>query len=209
MSLLQAAVELSSDITFAAIRRYRIEERGSTRPFVWQPTRAELCRLKWDRADFALRRITVTRTWNRFGLHETTKSGKKRTVPMNDQVMAVVSRLWKAQRSEFVFCEEDGAPIDIAHMDRYFKRAQKRAGVQKIRFHDMRHTFASHFMMRGGNIYDLQKILRHSTLDMTQRCAHRSPSHLDEAIKIVSFGAGKEGDSSEIVPNAVLTAASI
>jgi integrase len=51
----------------------------------------------------------------------------------------------------------------------------------------MRHTFASHFMMNDGNIYDLQKILGHSTMEMTQRYAHMSPDHLAEAIQIVSF----------------------
>ena len=57
------------------------------------------------------------------------------------------------------------------------------------RFHDLRHTFASHFMMNGGNIYDLQKILGHTSLEMTQRYAHLAPEHLVQAANIVSFGS--------------------
>lgn len=47
--------------------------------------------------------------------------------------------------------------------------------------HVLRHTFASHFMMNGGNILALQRILGHSSLQMTMRYAHLSPDHLSEA----------------------------
>lgn len=169
--------------------------------------RGELCGLKWDRVNFPLRQLSVTRTWDRFGLKECTKSGKKRIVPMNEDVFRAIQPLWKDQRSEFVFCEEDGSPINVAHMDRHFRYARTRAGSSKIRFHDLRHSFASHFMMNKGSIYDLQKILGHSTVKMTERYAHLSPSHLDDAIKIVSFTADLRIDSPEIVPNRILVEA--
>jgi integrase len=47
--------------------------------------------------------------------------------------------------------------------------------------HILRHTFASHFMMNGGNILALQKLLGHHSLTMTMRYAHLSPDHLQEA----------------------------
>ena len=47
--------------------------------------------------------------------------------------------------------------------------------------HVLRHTFASHFMMNGGNILALQKILGHSSLTMAMRYAHLAPDHLQEA----------------------------
>lgn len=66
-----------------------------------------------------------------------------------------------------------------------FKKVLDDAGFEKIernghivrfiRFHDLRHTYASHFMMAGGNIYMLQKILGHSTVEMTMIYAHLSP----------------------------------
>jgi integrase len=46
--------------------------------------------------------------------------------------------------------------------------------------HILRHTFASHFMMNGGNILALQKVLGHHSLAMTMRYAHLSPEHLQE-----------------------------
>lgn len=44
-------------------------------------------------------------------------------------------------------------------------------------------------MMNGGNIYDLQKILGHTSLEMTQRYAHLGPEHLAQAMNVVSFGS--------------------
>ncbi len=46
--------------------------------------------------------------------------------------------------------------------------------------HALRHTFASHFMMNGGNILALQKVLGHHSLTMIMRYAHFSPEHLNE-----------------------------
>lgn len=50
--------------------------------------------------------------------------------------------------------------------------------------HVLRHTFASHFVMRGGNIVVLQKILGHSSLAMTMRYAHLAPDHLQDALTL-------------------------
>lgn len=50
--------------------------------------------------------------------------------------------------------------------------------------HVLRHTFASHFMMNGGNIIVLQRILGHTDIKMTMRYAHFAPDHLEEAIKL-------------------------
>ncbi|MBK1752631.1 MAG: tyrosine-type recombinase/integrase, partial [Escherichia coli] len=47
-----------------------------------------------------------------------------------------------------------------------------------------RHTFASHFMMNGGNILVLQKILGHADITMTMRYAHFAPSHLEDAVRL-------------------------
>lgn len=72
--------------------------------------------------------------------------------------------------SELVFTDERGIAFDVNHLFRQFRHFLRLAGIKtNYRFHDLRHTFASHFMMNGGNIYDLQKILGHTSLEMTQR----------------------------------------
>lgn len=68
-----------------------------------------------------------------------------------------------------------------------FRRALKRSKIELPKgqaTHALRHSFASHFMMNGGNILSLQKILGHSTIVMTMRYAHLSPDHLREAVEL-------------------------
>jgi integrase len=50
--------------------------------------------------------------------------------------------------------------------------------------HILRHTFASHYMMGGGDILGLQRILGHATIAMTMRYAHMSPDHLESALHL-------------------------
>lgn len=61
--------------------------------------------------------------------------------------------------------------------------------------HVLRHTFASHFMMNGGNILTLQKILGHASLAMTMRYAHLSPDHFQDAVKLNPLSTA-EGSST-------------
>ncbi|NJD85826.1 site-specific integrase, partial [Candidatus Erwinia dacicola] len=68
-----------------------------------------------------------------------------------------------------------------------FRSALERAGIELPAgqlTHVLRHTFASHFMMNGGNILVLQKILGHTDIKMTMRYAHFAPNHLEEALRL-------------------------
>jgi integrase len=68
-----------------------------------------------------------------------------------------------------------------------FRNALSRAAIELPAgqmTHVLRHTFASHFMMNGGNILVLQRILGHTDIKMTMRYAHFSPEHLEDALKL-------------------------
>jgi integrase len=117
---------------------------------------------------------------------------------MNDQVFILLERLSMQRTSDFVCLNEKGSSWDVNHSARWFRIALEKARVRKVRFHDLRHTFASHFMMNNGNIYDLQKILGHSDMKMTMKYAHLSPEHLLAASNIVSFNGGNVEDLPEI-----------
>jgi site-specific recombinase XerD len=67
-----------------------------------------------------------------------------------------------------------------------FQRALKGANISDFRFHDLRHTFASHFVMNGGDLLSLKEILGHSSLQMVQRYAHLSAAHKREQINNLS-----------------------
>ena len=140
--------------------------------------------------------IEVSRLRDRYGLSDRTKTAcSRRYIPMNAVVRGHLwelnQRLKAGTASSPVFLEDDRiTPFDVHHTYRDFHAVLKKAEITRaFRFHDLRHTFASHFMMNGGNIYDLQKILGHTSLDMTQRYAHLSPAHLVQAANVVSFGS--------------------
>lgn len=64
-----------------------------------------------------------------------------------------------------------------------FNTACKNAGIEDFRFHDLRHTFATHFLMRGGDIRVLQEILGHSSIVMTQKYTHVVDSYKQKQMK--------------------------
>ncbi|MEI8346256.1 MAG: tyrosine-type recombinase/integrase [Pseudomonadota bacterium] len=151
---------------------------------------AELCGLCWDRIDFQRDQITVSRIRDKLGLKETTKTNSKRIVPMSMMVKGLLWKLMKMQiNTKFVFCNQKGREIKYNHIYRDFRRVQTNAGFTKfIRFHDLRHTFASQFMMNGGSVFDLQKILGHSEIQMTMKYTHFSPDHLQSAVRFMDMG---------------------
>lgn len=153
--------------------------------------RGELAGLCWDRVNFETGFIEITRLRDRNGLADRTKTrNSQRRIPMSDVVRHALMELKSRNyHPEFVFCTAYGKPFDEQHIYWYFARAQKKAELsQHYRFHDLRHTFASHFVMNGGSLYDLQKLLGHARFEETQRYAHLCPEHLAKAINIVSFG---------------------
>jgi integrase len=153
--------------------------------------RGELAGLCWDRVDFETGYIHITRLRDRNGLADRTKTrNSQRRIPMSDVVRHALMELkTRAWHPEFVFCIAYGKPFDEGHVYWYFQRAQKKAELTNhYRFHDLRHTFASHFVMNGGSLYDLQKLLGHARFEETQRYAHLTPEHLKKSINIVSFG---------------------
>lgn len=158
--------------------------------------RGELAGLCWDRVDFGTNTITVTRTRDRHELKERTKTNIKRVIPMNGITKDTLLKVFMSRTHDvpFVFLNKDGRPIDPHHINRTFNRAQEKAEIKnQITFHDLRHTFASQFVMSGGDIYDLQKLLGHTNIGMTTRYAHLSMDHLQNAMKDFSLGQAWTG----------------
>ncbi|PIK15518.1 site-specific integrase [Halobacteriovorax sp. JY17] len=161
----------------------------------------ELCGLKWDRVDFENDQITVSRTRDKNGIRDNTKGGRARIIPMTPTVRSTLEKLKFSSKVQsiggYVFTTLSGVEIPYGHFYRKMKKALNNAGIErKVRFHDLRHTFASHFMMNGGDIFSLQKIMGHTDIDVTQRYAHLSKDHLRKSIQYM----GLVSDKKEISP---------
>lgn len=105
------------------------------------------------------------------------KSGKPREVPIAPKLHDVLISLSS---------KRDGLIFDIPEITlrRYFGTALREAKIFGFRFHDLRHTFASHFIMRTGDLPTLQEILGHHSPQMTQRYAHLAKGHLASEMQI-------------------------
>ncbi len=134
----------------------------------------ELCGLTWADVDLDNRLLTVQRSY----AEETTKGGDIRRVPILDPLLPLL-RDWqpRCHSRELVFPNKHGnMHVPSARvMHQTYRRCLAQAGIERIRFHDLRHTFASHWMLKGGDLYRLQRILGHKSIAMTQRYAHLSP----------------------------------
>ena len=70
-------------------------------------------------------------------------------------------------------------------------RACKRAGLRQITWHVLRHTFASHLVMRGATMSAVQELLGHASIVMTMRYAHLGPQVVRETVRLLD-GLGRE-----------------
>src|SRR5215467_6623295 len=121
--------------------------------------RGELLGLTWDRID-------LTRGVVRL---EITKSGKRREVRMRQIVYNTLAAMSEPR---------EGRLFRTHSIRTAFENAVAEAKIDNLRFHDLRHHFASWFVMRGGSLQALQQILGHADIKMTTKYAHLSPDHL-------------------------------
>jgi integrase len=158
----------------------------------------EIIGLKWDcvhlnKQDPKKSMIVVKRSYcsKTNQLRETTKSHKIRYVGINEALYQPLLETYQNRhpQTDFVFHTLAGTQLKNGNfMKRYFYRDIQEAGVSKIRFHDLRHTYASAFVTNGGSIYDLQKILGHSDIVTTMRYAHLAQDHILSKSEIVVIG---------------------
>src|SRR5438876_1350405 len=146
----------------------------------------EILNLRWQDLDFS----------SGFILVRDSKNGQARQVPM-DSMISKLLRSWpRLSDQDIVFTSvlTGGRIVDIRAG---FLNACKRAGLTDLHFHDLRHTFASQFVMAGGDIYILKEILGHKSITNSQRYAHLSPSYKIKAIdRMNTLWAGAEPQAS-------------
>jgi site-specific recombinase XerD len=128
-------------------------------------------------------RLRVLRSRVR-GIEGAPKSGKAREVPLSPEAAAAL-RAHKHLRGPYVFCQEDGEPMTADMMRRPLEHACARAGLRNVSWHDLRHSFAGHLVMRGVPLRAIRELLGHSTIEMTMRYSHLSPDVRTEAVRLL------------------------
>lgn len=125
-----------------------------------------------------------------------TKNARQREIPIDPELREVLAARLKVRsihdRGDGYLFTWGGKAMSSVKTG--FMKARNDAGLpgrgaDKVTFHTLRHTFASWFMMNGGDIYRLQGYMGHQSIELTQRYAHLSPTHQREGVRY--FGAPK------------------
>lgn len=139
----------------------------------------EVLEAKWPDFNLAQRFWRIPRT----------KSGKVRFIPLSDSVLELLNTIPRAEDSQFLF-PSSKPPEHLTRLESSWNNARKKAGLDDLRIHDLRHSFASFLVNSGRTLYEVQQLLGHANMKMTQRYAHLAPSTLLAASNCAAFAAG-------------------
>jgi len=153
----------------------------------------ELLALRWEDLDFNQRFIQVSRNYTHWKL-TTPKSGESRRVDMSLELTQVLKDL-KLERQinagasgttvpPWVFCNEHGGLLHPHNLrDRIFYGLLKKAGLRQVRFHDLRHSYASLLLQQGESPVYVKEQLGHSSIQITVDCyGHLIPGGNKQAV---------------------------
>jgi integrase len=142
----------------------------------------ELIALSWEDVDFKTGDLTIRQSYA-MGVLGSTKSDRIRHIPISDSVRHTLYRMRKDDG--FVFTDTEGNPLNQCRCVYRLYAICKKAGLRKIGWHTLRHTFASHLVQAGANLGAIQGLLGHSDIRTTMRYAHINRAALREAIGIL------------------------
>ena len=138
---------------------------------------SEILTLQWCHVDLFRKTIAILEQKNR----------GRDTLPVSNRALDLLKERAKVRplNCPYVFCNTKGTRIRTSNLWRAFKRARGKAGLTNVRFHDLRHTFATRLVQNGADLYTVQKLGRWKTLSMVTRYAHHHPESLRAGIAIL------------------------
>jgi site-specific recombinase XerD len=118
------------------------------------------------------------------------KGDKERLLPISSRTAQTIWKYLATRKDDRpsapLFATENETPLDRHDLRKRLVEIGRRAGVSGVNVHRFRHTFAINYLRNGGDIYTLQMILGHATLEMCKRYLHLAQTDADEKHKIAS-----------------------
>jgi len=137
----------------------------------------ELLSLQWPDVNLPQRVITVRKT----------KNGRLRRIPINNPLLHTLASLkQQLPQSEYVFPSPRSGQRRRS-VRTAFEAARRRAGLTDLRFHDLRHTFATRLVAAGVDLVTVKELLGHQDISMTLRYAHASPERSLDAVRRLEY----------------------
>ncbi len=136
----------------------------------------ETLNLRWEDINFAKAEITVKHT----------KTKRARRIPMNNCLTSTLQSVRIADDTDgYVFAHENGKPY--GSVKTAFYRTVRKAGIGHLRFHDLRHTFATR-MAEVSNLPSVQAMLGHRDIKTTMRYAHATREQMSMGVQLLEMG---------------------
>lgn len=108
---------------------------------------------------------------------------------MNEAAWLILTQRAQANQAEHIFTFNAQRVLEDL-VTKKFKDYVREAGINpKLHFHSLRHTFATWLVQSGVSIYEVQKLLGHSNISVTQICSHLAARELHEAVEKISIPA--------------------
>jgi integrase len=142
--------------------------------------RNEITHATWSNLDWSKKTLFVPLS----------KSGKSRSITLNTLALSLLKSIEPVPENPFVFPSPvTGKPSPSLHFP--WERIRARAGLQDLRLHDLRHSFASFLVNKGISLYIVQGLLGHQNSRYTQRYAHLTTETLLDAAEAMTAVASK------------------
>jgi len=140
----------------------------------------ELLTLTWNQINFKERMILLDNQTN------ITKSKRIRTIPLSIKALQILTERERAKTGKYIFTLK-GIPMTQKFISKRFKNYVISAKLNpKLNFHSLRHTFASWLVQRGVSIYEVSKLLGHSSVNVTQIYSHLRTEDLRASINLLN-----------------------
>jgi integrase len=158
----------------------------------------ELLALRWEHVDFVGGLLHVRRNFTS-GREKVPKGKRVRSVPMMPAVIDTLAQLKEREHftadDDLVFCSEVGGHLDHFKLRKRYYASLERAGLRRIRFHDLRHAFGT-AAIKTLDPYAVQSYMGHQHYSTTQRYLHHQPRREDAAALAEAFGV-RPDDNAE------------
>lgn len=136
--------------------------------------KGELIGLRWsENIDFTRKKIKLYRT----------KEGKPKILPMHPDAFEILKHVYSSRKGDWVFSNSDGSQLKSGGFIRTeFDRLKKKLEIKNLRWHDLRHTFASELTEDAQDIKATSMLMGHANTKMTDRYAHLADQYLSKQI---------------------------
>lgn len=150
----------------------------------------EILSLKWSDVDYSNKCIKIQ---NKEEINYQTKNKRFRILSLTKSISKILD-VPSLNQDSFVFMKQYGCQFATDYISKKFKQYARQVGLDKLKFHYLRHTFATNCIKQGVSIYHLQQLLGHSSITVTMNYLHCTITDVQTSMDKLSYGIELESE---------------